>query len=740
MQQTGRVIAGLAIALGLTMVLTSPAFSQSNQQTAAKIPVLKPIDAKSFPKTNPIIYPVNFEKVDKYQGRIDVKSDGNWRVIRFSELPPQVSLAVAEKSPGYPNDREAIFSNQWYSFKTAFSFIITVEKTAPLPIEIPYEVSTVKMPPQRQLSAANVRLHVTNPDNVDPPQFSSLKLRFEAVAPTASANPSGPLVATPTATPSAPVTNEDGLFPSWVPFPDWLIFVVGGVVLLIVFIALSTQIGSLFKRFKKRPDRNHNHHKNRTQDHRISPESDIDDLRKKIVAHQSKPRRFFKFLQRRSKKEVGGRGESLSGYDDGSPPTNVDPSPPRVNDPVKNNVPQPSTIPPVVGVQLVETPRIPDLSSSASGGTQPLDDEASNRLKVLAGSVEKLQNAHKTLAERVNEMLDPEKGLRSDVSRMFDDFKKDQQRYVDGELEVLQTTLSNQQNEINEAKKISENALANVQSQVKHFEETVADLIAKAKQRETELSDRYSKLLGEVLGFNVQTLKEGNFDVIVEEAGRRLNSFFSQQPAKVDGLNDLQRRAEAINSEMQTTLERVRQIKPALEKLHPYAERAKGLANELRQASSLQGQSRNFKATLDFPVAKFTGARETFLEDLGKAVKEQIDRLVDPHAFWSKELEAFATSDIVAVADICDVEVTGKPGANQELEQGLSELFRQAGLTAIVPVPGEPFKPGEQHLIDMVAGSPTASQTIKRVVKRGFYYKGNAKEQLIRKAGVDVYR
>jgi hypothetical protein len=40
----------------------------------------------------------------------------------------------------------------------------------------------------------------------------------------------------------------------------------------------------------------------------------------------------------------------------------------------------------------------------------------------------------------------------------------------------------------------------------------------------------------------------------------------------------------------------------------------------------------------------------------------------------------------------------------------------------------------------MVAGSPSDSQKIKRAVRRAFYYTADGKEQLIRKAGVEVYR
>jgi hypothetical protein len=260
-------------------------------------------------------------------------------------------------------------------------------------------------------------------------------------------------------------------------------------------------------------------------------------------------------------------------------------------------------------------------------------------------------------------------------------------------------------------------------------------------QREAQQQDFYAGKLGDLLGISVESLREANFAQLVEEASRNLDRFFQQHLPNADGLPELHRKAQAISAALEQTVGNARQIKPGMEKLEPYVERAKALAHELGEVSGqLNSKAQGFRTTLTVPVAKYEGGREGFLEELGKAVRREMEKLRDPQQHWSKELERLATSEIVAVTDICDIEVTGRPGGDKELERSLSELFREAGLRAIVPEVGEPFRPSEQHLTQMFAGSASDSQKIKKVQVRGFYYMANGKERLLRKAKVEVYR
>lgn len=746
MPQNCRVIVGLVITLGLTIAWTSAALSQNgnqsparNQQTEPKPETLKSISAAIPPKT-PTIYTVKFENFDKYQGRIEVTSDGTWRVIKFNELPSQVSLAIAEKSPVYPIDGQQILPQQWYPFKNAFPFIVSFEKTVALPFEISYELSTVIMPP-KGLPAKDAKVYVRDPVNVAAPQFAALKIRFEGVTPPASASLSASPGATSSPVITTPATSEDQLIPG---LSNRVVFaIVGSLVLFFVFVAASTKIISAFKKLRRESTKETENRRPPKQGHgKKAPSSyyDLEEIRRDMVVHRPEQRRLLGFIPWGSRKKAGKQEENTWDGVEGTPPTK--PTPPAANEAPKSDIDaKPSTRPTGAAPPRPETQRPTDSLPPGSRDPRPLDRETRDRLERIEESHGNLQRAHMSLADRLQGALDPEKGLGHDAEIKVNALRKELKDYFKEESGVLVEGLDEQQKQINKAEKSVQNALTYMQSQVKYFEERVERLLADAKQKETEQHNRYSKLLGEVLGFNVETLKQGEFDAIVNEAGVRLNQYLSEQPAKVDGLSELHRKAQAITGEVQTTLEKVRELKPELEKLEQYGERAKRLASDLKNVSSLQGQPQNLTVTLDLPVGKSTEGRANFLENLGKAIKDQIDRLHDPHAFWSKELEDFATSDIVALADICDVEVTGgRPGSNPELERSLCELFRQAGLKTIVPSVGDPFKPGEQHLIEMVLGSPANSQTIQRVVKRGFYYTGNAKEQLIRKAGVNVYR
>jgi len=746
--QTRRAIAALGIVLGLTILLTPSAFSKKTGSQAKSTPqpdtgitALKSIDATGIPRNDPSPYPISFEKLERYQGRVDIKGDGStWRAVRFDDLPSQVSLVVAEASTVYPTSRQSILAQQWHPFKTSLPIIIIVEKTAALPIEISYELSTVRVPPQG-VSPAEAQQYVSNPDNVDKPQVPAGKIRFEGINPPPSPNPTTSPTGKPTASPSAFVIIEEEFFPLWLKIAVSALV----AIMLLIFLSMKIDFFRPLKEWRRRRSEALQEKKRRAD----SPDPEMIHGKK---SYQEERRSFFGWIFRRSSKKQA-RDQKFDQTDNtydgiyeeeqhrqGRPST---PPPTTERKAMSNVATQTPARTLAAGLQQL-MPGTPQPGFDDSPKTQALDAATNDRFKKIEEDYEKLQLAHRTFVDRVQEALNPETGLPHEVeikvNALREELKNYYNDYYEKQSKVLLDDLSEKQEQINQIQKSSDNARTYMQSQVEHFEETVKRLIAEAKQRETELQGRHSKILGEVLGLSIETLKEGKFEVIVEEACRKLNQFFSEQPAKADGLNDLHRKAQAINSEMQTTLEKVRKLKPELGKLEPYAERAKDLASELRNASSLQGQPRTFKITLDFPAAKFTKAREIFLEDLGKAVKEQIDRLDDPHAFWSKELEVFATSDIVALADICDVEVTGRPGSNQELEQSLTELFRQAGLTAIVPAPGEPFKPGEQHLIEMVSGPSANSQKIKRVVKRGFYYTGNEKDRLIRKAGVDVFR
>jgi hypothetical protein len=173
-------------------------------------------------------------------------------------------------------------------------------------------------------------------------------------------------------------------------------------------------------------------------------------------------------------------------------------------------------------------------------------------------------------------------------------------------------------------------------------------------------------------------------------------------------------------------------------KLRPYIDHANQVASELKQFSSqLKCRQLNFNVR----VSAHTGTRDSFLAELGAAIKRELDKLRDPQTFWKHELERLATSHVIAAVDIYDKEAARGHSPDGEVEKSLKALFEQTRLSPLRPQPGDPFRPADQNLIQMVAGPAGSSQKIARVFSRGFNYTDrNGRERLIRKAGVEIYR
>jgi hypothetical protein len=424
MPQTGRVIAGLVIALGLAIAWTPTALSQNrnqsstrNQQTDTKSETLKSISGTTVPK-NSTTYTVRFEDFSKYQGRIDVTSDGTWRVIRFNDLPPQVSLVVAEKSPIYPAYRQAILPQQWYPFKNAFPFIVSFDKTVELPVEISYELSTVKMPPQG-LPATAARIYVSNPDNVAAPQFRVLKIRFEGITPAASATPG----ATSFPGMNPPATSEDQLFPS---LSHWVMFAIGGgLVLLLVFVAASTKIFPTSKKLRREPTKETEDSRPLQQGHAKNTPPlyyDLEGFKRDIVVHQPERRRLFGLI----------------------------PWPWRSREKARNQVAK--ICPTLAAWPRPETPRPQNSSPFGSREPRPLDRETSARLKKIEESLEDLRHAHRALADHVQRALDPERGLGHDVKKELNALREELKNHFKEESKVLLEDIGKQQGQINKSK------------------------------------------------------------------------------------------------------------------------------------------------------------------------------------------------------------------------------------------------------------------------------------------------
>ena len=759
----------LLVALNLLLTFVPPAFSQNTgssgnagqDATGINPKTLAPIDAT---KTNPRNFPtyrLNFEKIERYEAKFEIKGDGErWRVVKFHKIPADVTVRLDGIPSGYDINDELIVENKWYPFMRGLPLTIAIPKSVQLPLAITYELNFIRVP-KEGLNSEQARELVKMEGTVEGVQ-PELRIVFQD----ANSPP------TPTPTVSPVPTFPSGIEEEAVSIPLWMLLGVPlALGILILFIVKARKNSR--RSFGREPARGATRQSGRQRpismdyDKLGGPMSNVSSGRAQDITAYEKEKRggFFSIFKRKGEVKP-------SHIEDFFPPKAAKPSGTSgtVRQEKKATSVQPTSVirqpaaadkarPPAVtsapspAEQWWPQPQPSEPASQPGVGTPrestKLDQAIESRLSEHSNQITRLKFADQDLKSELHwlkDELDAQKELlRGDIQPILAKLKSELTQVFRGDLDTvfsqLTEALAKQQQQTEQAQKSSENALKYMQEQVWQLEEKTKSQAAAFEQREKQQHDAYSDLLGGVLGLNVETLRAGKFDELVKEAGRNLDRFFQEQVPYADGLEELQQKAEAISSALEAAVSKARNIKPDMRELQPHIDAAKKLTSELAMINwQLHSRHLTFQTTLSLPVGAYQGARDTFLEELGKAVKREIDKLRDPRRHWSKELERLTTSSILAITDICDIDVMGRPGANKELEQSLGELFKQAGLRPIMPEPGTDFKPREQHLIQMVAGSPADSQKIKRVVRRGFYYIMNGKEQLIRKAGVEVYR
>lgn len=270
------------------------------------------------------------------------------------------------------------------------------------------------------------------------------------------------------------------------------------------------------------------------------------------------------------------------------------------------------------------------------------------------------------------------------------------------------------------------------------FRQEISDLKTTIEKRAHQ-NGFYEGIIGLVLGKSIESLNRENFDSFVREVEENLNRLVREDVPSSDDFRELEQQAVSVSETFQTAFQKICAAQPEMEsKLRPYLDHANQIASDLKHFSSqLKSRQLNF----NIRVSAHAGARDPFLAELGSAIKRELDKLRDPQAFWKHELERLATSHVIPVVDIYDKELARSHSSDGEIEKSLSALFAQTGLSPIRPQPGEPFKPADQNLIQMVAGPAGNSQKIARVFSRGFNYTDkDGNKRLIRKAGVEIYR
>jgi hypothetical protein len=665
-------------------------------------------------------------KAPQAKTELEVKGNGEWRFIRFEQFPAQIVLKVDGKPDGYL-DSEQLTLNKWYSFKNSLPVILEIKPEATMPVELVFSFGTAgrgredfwKNP---DLKAEDVRkFPAINPVNADPPQ-QSLKLFWEPFATTAaSASP------TPSLSPSPPIE------PAETPMLTYLIDVdplVGVFVLLIglivlgVFIVFGVPIiAGILDWFRRRRGRKPSRPKGQS---RPSP---VDSLSVDI--------------------EPGAQGRSVSKQTAVKQAQGVKLEKFRNDEVVWVEEERPRTHP--TGAPVYPQSQSPGSTAARPSGLDQrgVEQLIDKRLEPLQAELKQkiskqdhnnLVNAAKTLDANLKSIVDGlDQRLNAKV-KPIEDLMNDHSVSVKKELDKTASDIRRVTSEGVKAREQLQGLMTEVGKVEGRLKTRLAEL-DEALSRQTVPDSFIAKTLGAVLGQSVETLRQDHFDQLFSEVGERLNQFFQTGVGRAEGLQELRVRSEGINTALKEVSLQMERLNPqATSEARPKMQRVEALVTELiGLQAELQTRRATITTTLRIPVSTHAGARQTFLDELGRGIRREIGKLNDPESYFEGELERIVTSDLIAIVDICDKKVALTPGARPELESALKKLFDEAGLRSIVPRQGEPFKTAEQDLIEMDKGAGQ-SLTVAQVMTRGFYYTHRANETLLRKAGVTVYR
>lgn len=334
---------------------------------------------------------------------------------------------------------------------------------------------------------------------------------------------------------------------------------------------------------------------------------------------------------------------------------------------------------------------------------------------------------------RINNLAKANKAMRDELGMTIAHLREELEKKFRGDINAVMNSLVQFEREL---RKVMERG-----EMQRHESAQQIDELRRVVESGEKQDGVYAKVIGTILLKSEQALGDEAFGEIARAAGEQeVSAFLREGEQSADGLEDLQKRADAIHASLRAAVGQMCAVNSeAGGKLGPYVRHIGELSSELRQLQEhLKSGNLKMTASLEIPVEAQPGARTSFLEELSQAVRREVDKWRNPRGHWESELDRFVRNDVVSVVDACDKEVTEGPGKDTEIEECLRSLFEEAGLRQILPKQGEPFKPAEQNLTQKV-GDGGPKDRIARVTSRGFYFLDGGKEQLIRKASVEVY-
>jgi hypothetical protein len=408
-------------------------------------------------------------------------------------------------------------------------------------------------------------------------------------------------------------------------------------------------------------------------------------------------------------------------------------------------------------------------NTEATDSQQPTTtfiDQTDTQSPQNAGSLPVGQEAIKKLVEyEFKRLLKAEKkNIVDEVERKF----REETKIIEKNFSERINALEQQIGQVQSDTKFLTDVIGGFGEQLEKDSRRFKKIEEQTNEDKKERDSLYAKLLGFLFEANIDALQQNNFASAFQSAAalpsvqsetsyqqrgdaegmahkpsEMLNNELRDGIPRADSLDELRQKARAIHDAMKRVADKAAQIArgQADTELAKYVQNAKEIADNIESVQSqLQNRTPELRANLCIKFSAHENARYTFLEELGLAIKREIDRIRDPQGYFRRELERLVTGDIIEVSGICDKQITDGPGRNPELERALQSLFNSAGLKSILPTVGESFDATEQNLIQMLFSQSIQYQKIAEVVSRGFYYNDGKKDVLLRKAGVKVHR
>jgi hypothetical protein len=714
----------LCLVLLTLHALSMCALGQQNVPKIVRFDVEKPLN-------EPLKYQFS-GKEPLAENELEFNGNGRWSFIYFDKLPGNTSLRTKDQPAGY-EDSEVLKEETWYWFKNKLPLVLEIKSGAVPPVNISFWYGSPKIDGEKeranQMDSTQIRDFTRTKEFKQDPVKQALELTWTAAPGPTSTSSQTPTAPTPTPIPAPEV--------SWMRYlteehPEvGFIFLIVGVFLFVLSVLLVSKL-------MKRPRGLRSRRSSRLTPPRSSPldslasDSSKSSAQERHAYPQTPNEGKLKKTIYNSDKDRGGKNQFLEERSPRHEPGDVIMPPPKTSSAASSNQPAPFS-----------QPAAPSFKAEANRLEDLIKSEVAQLRTILAQKADHQDQAD-ILAGAKRELVGEVKRAQQETASALKELEKivlEQASLMD----QARTELTGQVREADQrgaqAKERLENLLKEVLAESRKAEPLLEARLSKlrdALKLQTVPDSFFNKTLGLVLGQNIETLQDGNFEQLI---GEKLNQFFETGVEHGEELQELRARAEGINSALKDVSIQMEKLnaQASVEALQPM-QRVDAFVNELRGLQSeMQTRRATIETVLHVPVSMHAGARQTFLDELGRGIRREIDKLNDPQSYFEGQLERLVTADLIAIVDICDKKVGPPPGSRPDLEAVLKRLFEQAGLRHILPSQGEAFKTAEQDLIEMAQGAGK-SLTVAQVITRGFFYKHRDNETLLRKAGVSVFR